>query len=323
VITTVCLNSATKKFVDNITASDISDLRLSKENILWADVSDPTSEDFIELAEEFGFHPLSIEDCRTRHQRPKVEEYQGYYFIVIYEAALVGLNRHLELRELNIFLGANYLVTVHSRPIRAIKTVHRLWQEWTDRAEQGTGLLAYLLMDNIVDDYMPLLDIMSDRMDELEDSIFGEFKPEAIEEIFRIKKQLLYLRRSIAPLREVFNTMLRREQPIFPRETYVYFQDVFDHIIRVADTIDTLRDMLGSTMDAYLSVSGNRMNMVMKRLTSISTILMSVTLIAGIYGMNFERMPELKWKYGYVVALSSMVAVGLSLYFYLRRVKWL
>ena len=143
---------------------------------------------------------------------------------------------------------------------------------------------------------MPLLDALSDRMDELEDRIFADFQPEAIEEIFRIKKELLFMRRAVTPLRDVFNTLLRREQPIFSRETTVYFQDVFDHLIRVADTIDTLRDMLGSTMDAYLSISGNRMNIVMKRLTSISTILMSVTLVAGIYGMNFDYMPELKWQ---------------------------
>jgi magnesium transporter len=164
---------------------------------------------------------------------------------------------------------------------------------------------------------------MSDRMDELEDSIFGEWRAESIEEIFSIKKKLLYLRRAITPLRDVFNTLLRREQPIFPRETHVYFQDVFDHLIRVADTIDTLRDMLGSTMDAYLSVSGNRMNKVMKRLTSISTILMSVTLIAGIYGMNFALMPELHWRYGYVYALVSMVVVALALYVYLKKIKWI
>jgi magnesium transporter len=170
---------------------------------------------------------------------------------------------------------------------------------------------------------MPLLDILSERMDDLEDQIFGEFKPESIEEIFRIKKQLLYLRRSITPLRDVFNTMLRREQPIFARETYVYFQDVFDHIIRVADTIDTLRDMLSSTMDAYLSVQGNRMNIIMKRLTSIATILMSVTLIAGIYGMNFGHMPELGWKYGYVFALSWMFLIGAGLYFYFKKRNWL
>ena len=322
-ITTVCLNSDSKEFTEDCVAADISELRATDHNVVWADVSDPTSRDFEELAEEFGFHHLSIEDCRNEHQRPKVEEYAGYYFIVLYEAELAGPNDRLELRELNIFLGKNYLVTVHSRPIRAIETARRLWHEWTDRAEQGSGLLAYLLIDAIVDDYLPLLDAVSERMDELEDSIFGEFRAESLEEIFSIKKKLLYLRRSITPLRDVFNTMLRREQPIFPRETHVYFQDVFDHLIRVADTIDTLRDMLSSTMDAYLSVAGNRMNQVMKRLTSISTILMSVTLIAGIYGMNFVFMPELKWRYGYVFALLSMVGVGLALYAYLKKVKWI
>src|SRR5918998_382573 len=322
-ITTSCLDSKAKKFVKDFPAAEISDYCLSEQNVVWADVSDPTGKDFEELAEEFKFHPLSIEDCRNAHQRPKIEEFNGYYFIVVYEAALVGPTDDLELRELNIFLGPNYLVTVHSRPIRAIETAKRLWGEWTDRAEHGAGLLAYLLLDAIVDDYMPLLDVLSDRMDDLEDDIFGSFRPESIQDIFRIKKQLLYLRRSITPLRDVFNTMLRREQPIFPRETFVYFQDVFDHIIRVADTIDTLRDMLSSTMDAYLSVSGNRMNQIMKRLTSISTVLMSATLVAGVYGMNFDYMPELKWRFGYVGALAAMLAVGLGLYFYLRKVKWL
>ncbi len=322
-ITTVCLNAKSKAFTENCLAADISELRVVEGNVIWADVSDPTSHDFEELAEEFGFHHLSIEDCQNEHQRPKVEEYDGYYFIVLYEAELVGPNDRLELRELNIFLGKNFLVTVHSRPIRAIATASRLWHEWTDRAEQGAGLLAYLLIDGIVDDYLPLLDIMSDRMDDLEDSIFGEWRAESIEEIFGIKKKLLFLRRAITPLRDVFNMLLRREQPIFPREIHIYFQDVFDHLIRVADTIDTLRDMLGSTMDAYLSVSGNRMNKIMKRLTSISTILMSVTLIAGIYGMNFNLMPELRWRYGYVYALGSMVAVGIALYIYLKKVKWI
>jgi magnesium transporter len=322
-IRTVCLNTKSKEFTENCLAADISELRVEYGNIVWADVSDPTSRDFEELAEEIVFHHLSIEDCRNENQRPKVEEYPGYYFVVLYEAQLAGPTDRLELRELNIFLGKNYLVTVHSRPIRAIDTAARLWPEWMDRAEEGAGLLAYLLIDAIVDDYLPLLDIVSERMDDLEDSIFGEWRAEVIEEIFSVKKKLLYLRRSITPLRDVFNTMLRREQPIFPREIHIYFQDVFDHLIRVADTIDTLRDMLSSTMDAYLSVSGNRMNKIMKRLTSISTILMSVTLIAGIYGMNFIFMPELRWRYGYVYALLSMVVVGVALYLYLKKVDWI
>jgi len=322
-ITTVCLDTATNEFIGDCAVADISEIRQEPNKVIWADVSDPTSRDFEELAEEFGFHHLSIEDCRNEHQRPKVEEYSGYYFIVLYEAQLAGPSDQLELRELNIFLGQNYLVTVHSRPIRAIETARRLWSEWIDRSGEGSGLLAYLLIDAIVDDYLPLLDIISERMDDLEDSIFGEWRAEVIEDIFGIKKKLLYLRRSITPLRDVFNTLLRREQPIFPRETHVYFQDVYDHLIRVADTIDTLRDMLSSTMDAYLSVSGNRMNKIMKRLTSIATILMSVTLIAGIYGMNFAFMPELRWRYGYVFALLSIVGVGLALYAYLKKVNWI
>lgn len=321
-IRTLVLNRESRTFTRYNNPEEISELCSLAPNIVWVDVADPTSEDFDELAKEFGFHALSIEDCRNEHQRPKVEEYQGYYFIVLYEAQLV-LGRRLELRELNIFLGKNFLVTVHSQPIVAIEVAERLWREWSDLAERGTGLLAYLLIDSIVDDYMPLLDALSDRMDELEDQIFVDFKVEALEEIFRIKKELLFLRRSVTPLRDVFNTLLRREQQIFSRETHVYFQDVFDHLIRVADTIDTLRELLGATMDAYLSVSGNRMNMVMKRLTSISTILMSVTLIAGIYGMNFDFMPELKWRFGYIGALGSMLAIGVAIYLYFRRIKWL
>jgi magnesium transporter len=321
-IRTLALNRESREFINCPDPEEISTLCALAPNIVWVDVSDPTSEDFERLANEFGFHPLSIEDCRNEHQRPKVEEYLGYYFIVLYEAELV-MDKHLELRELNIFLGKNYLVTVHSQPIQAIEIAERLWREWTDLAERGTGLVAYLLIDTIVDNYMPLLDTVSDRMDDLEDQIFVDFKAEAMEEIFRIKKELLFLRRSVVPLRDVFNTLLRREQQIFSRETLVYFQDVFDHLIRVADTIDTLRDLLSATMDAYLSVAGNRMNVIMKQLTSISTILMSVTLISSIYGMNFTYMPELGARFGYVGALSAMLIVGIAIFLYFRKIKWL
>jgi magnesium transporter len=223
-----------------------------------------------------------------------------------------------------MFLGPNFLVTVRSRPIRAIARVQRQWRGWTDRTEQhGAGLPAYLLFDAIVDDYMPLLDLLTERTDELVDAIFADLQPEVMREIFLLKRQILHIRRAILPLREVFNLLLRREQTVFARETHAYFQDVFNNLLRVGDMVDTLREMLGQAMEAYMSVSGNRMNTVMKRLTSISTILMSVTLIAGIYGMNFERMPELGWRYGYIFALLSMIGIGCSLYLYLRRIKWL
>lgn len=321
-INTLVLDRESKVFTQVSDVDAIDDLLANPANVVWVDVSDPTGEDFTDLAREFGFHSLAIEDCRHTHQRPKVEEYQGYYFIVLYEAQL-NAKCELELRELNIFLGKNYLVSVHSQPIRALATADRLWRGWTDLAERGSGLLAHLLIDAVVDEYLPILDIMSDKIDEIEEQIFGDFQTAALQEVLRLKKQLIFFRRVVVPLRDVFNTLLRREQPVFSRETTVYFQDVFDHLIRVADMIDALREMLGATMEAYLSVSGYRMNLVMKRLTALSAILMSVTLIAGIYGMNFNFMPELGWRYGYIGALGAMLLVGLALYYYFRRINWL
>ena len=254
-INTLVLDRSTKTFTHISDPNLISDHCAHPSDIIWVDVADPTSRDFDDLAREFSFHPLSIEDCRHEHQRPKVEEYQGYYFIVLYEAEM-QTGSQLELRELSIFLGTNYLVTVHSQPIRNIEKAQQLWRTLgrSGRAQNGAARLP--LMDAIVDDYMPMLDDFSDRLDELEAQIFENFQPESLHDIFRIKKQLIFLRRAVVPLRDVFNTLLRREQPIFSRETMIYFQDVYDHLIRVADSIDALREIAGSTMDAYLSVSG-------------------------------------------------------------------
>jgi magnesium transporter len=323
-IKTIAYNGHSKQFTENFPTAKISEYCADKTNTVWADISDPTSHDFSQLAEEFGFHPMSIEDCRGGHQRPKIEAYPGYYFMVIYEAQLSGPEDSLELRELNLFLGPNYLVTVHSRPLRSVEATKLLWPRWIGRAGMpGSSLLVYLLVDAIVDDYMPLLDILNERTDELVDELFSELKPEHLQQLFIIKRQLVYLRKTVAPLRDVFNVILRREQPFITRESHAYFQDIYDNILRIGDMIDTMRETLGSAMEAYLSISGNRMNIVMKRLTSISTILMSITLIAGIYGMNFEKMPELQWEYGYVFSLLSMVVVALAIYAYLKRIKWL
>jgi magnesium transporter len=319
---TLVLDTQTKKLTSVSDPDRISELCGEPHKIVWVDANDPTGDDFAELAKEFNFHPLAIEDCRLAHQRPKIEEYPNCYFIVLYEAEL-NAEHELELRELNLFLGKNFLVTAHGKPINAVAEAEKLWLSWAETNEQQTALLAYLLIDRIVDEYMVLLDALSDRIDELEDRIFGDFQPASLQEVFRLKKQLLYLRRSITPLRDVFNKLLRRELPIFTRETLIYWQDVYDSLNRVAEMIDTQRDMLASTIDAYMSVSGHRMNLIMKRLTSLSTILMSVTLVAGIYGMNFKFMPELHWRYGYVGALLSMLGLALILYLYFRKIKWL
>ncbi|MBL8208121.1 MAG: magnesium/cobalt transporter CorA [Blastocatellia bacterium] len=321
-ISTLLLEQDNKTFVKVGDPEEVSELRKNHRHTIWVDVSQPTAQDFDCLREEFGFHHLAIEDCQNAHQRPKIEDYHGYYFIVLYEAELTERGE-LNLRELSIFLGSNYVVTVHHRPIQAIASGERLWRNWTDLVEQGSGLLAYLIIDAVVDKYFPILDALSDRMDEMEDLLFAHRETETIAEIFQIKKHLLHLRRSVTPLRDVFNILLRREQPLFTREVSYYFHDIYDHLIRVADTIDNLRDLLGSTMDVYLSLQGNRMNMVMKRLTALSTILMSAALVSGIYGMNFQHMPELAWPYGYYAALGGMVVIALALIIFFRWIKWL
>ena len=321
-ISTLLLHQDHKTFTPVHNPDEISQLRANPQHTLWVDVSQPTPQDLDCLREEFDFHRLAIEDCLNAHQRPKIEDYHGYYFIVLYEAELTE-RKELNLRELSLFLGSNYVVTVHHRPIRALTDSERLWRNWVDLAEQGSGLLAYLIIDAVVDEFFPILDTMSDQMDEMEDLLFNERESETIEDIFRIKKHLLQLRRSVTPLRDVFNILLRREQALFTREVSYYFHDIYDHLIRVADMIDNLRDLLGSTMDVYLSLQSNRMNMVMKRLTALSTILMSAALISGIYGMNFQNMPELAWKYGYYAALGAIVVIVLALIVFFRWIKWL
>ncbi len=321
-ITTIVLDRENKSFTNLTDPAQISDLREDTENVVWVDVLHPDEQDYACLVEEFSFHPLAIEDCQQPHQRPKVDEYLGYYFIVLYEAEFTPANE-LILRELNIFLGTNYVVTVHQEPVKALVQGEKLWRSWTDLAKRGSGLLAYLLIDAVVDGYFPILDTISEWMDDIEDELFDETRDAKLEDIFAVKKDLLLLRRSIAPLRDVFNTLLRREQQVFSRETQVYFQDVYDHILRVGEMIDNLRDLLGSTMDVYLSLQSNRMNIVMKRLTAISTILMSAALVSGIYGMNFVHMPELQWEYGYYLALGFMALLVVGLLIFFRYIKWL
>lgn len=321
-ISTILLHREQKSYTTISDCAQISDLRVDPQHVLWVDVIEPTETDWDSLRDEFNFHHLAIEDCQNPHQRPKIEDYHGYYFIVLYEAELLE-DYTIHFRELNMFLGPNYVVTVHRTPLTSLAEGERLWRNWTDLAEQGAGLLAYLIMDVIVDRYFPILDQLSDWMDEVEDRLFNEPHPKTVEDIFQIKKQLLYMRRSVSPLRDVFNILLRRDSLAFPREVSYYFQDIFDHLIRVADSIDNLRDLLGSTMDVYLSLQGNRMNMVMKRLTALSTILMSAALVSGIYGMNFQHMPELTWPYGYYGALGLMALIALALLIFFRWIKWL
>jgi magnesium transporter len=274
------------------------------------------------MHEQFGIDPAALDDAAKGHQRPKVDVYEDFLFIVFYE--LDVLDGRPQTREVNLFVGENYLVTVHDDfMLPTIAKTAKRWREdvaW--RGTRNTGALVYALLDAIVESYFPIIEELVDTIDDLEDRIFDQGDQGAQKEIFALKRNLLAIRRLLAPERDVLNMLVRPDSQVFGEEMIVYFHDVSDHILRVTEAIDTYRELLSSALDAFLSVSSNRLNQVVKTLTSSSIILMSVTLIAGIYGMNFAHMPELDWRLGYPLALGLMGVVAGGLLVTFRRIDW-
>ena len=307
---------------DSLPLAEISEVLGDDCKLLWVDGASPSPEDLRQIGEEFGFHPLALEDAARRHQRPKLDQYDGFIFIVFY--GLTIADGRPRTHELNLFVGHNYLVTVHDGSVAAISETAERWRRNVAQSgNRGIGLLVHSLLDALVDGYFPVVDDLAERIEDLEAAIFERRDPGAQEAIFQFKKDLLAIRRLMAPERDVMNVLVRRESPVFDDEHIVYFQDVYDHILRVTDALDTYRDLLSSALDASLSATSNRLNQVMKTLTASSIILMSMTLVASVYGMNFDHMPELHWLLGYPWALGLMTAIGVSVFAIFRRIDWL
>lgn len=283
------------------------------EGILWLDVQNTSIEDTQWLQQRFGFHPLALEDCLRDHQRPKAERYGDVWFVV---ADLVALeNGRVIPQELDVFWGPNFLVTLHSGEFALSQEI---LDSWCERNElEGSAGLFYQILDRLVDDYFPIVDVLGDRLERQEDLIFSSSDERAMHHAFRIRKELGHLRRFVVPLRDAVLVLMRQDKEW--AHLPIYLQDVYDHLTRIAEGIDTQRDIVAGLADAYLSSISNRTNEVMKRLTVTATILMSVTLISSIYGMNFRYIPELNWLYGYPMALGLMVVVALGLSIYFKR----
>ena len=332
-----------------------SQLKNSKGGVLWIDMDTPTEDDFHMLESEFGFHPLAIEDLREKDQRPKVVEYGDYVFVVAHEWHPAENRDDLSCKcvektaELHTFVGRNYVVTLHDGPSEAVDTARKRWEANRETQKQGPFLLLYLLLDSMVDDYYPALDAYDERIDTLEHMVLRPLNTEDSKEeamtnadvqkplttLLGLRRDLLEMRRYVAPLRDAVNVLLRHVESVEDdehaegarranaRALFAYFQDVYDHTIRVVDTIDTYRDLLSGTLDAHLAVASNRLNEIVKVLTSVSIILMTWATISGVYGMNFTHMPELHWRYGYPYALGLMAVMGVGEWFYFRRRGWL
>jgi magnesium transporter len=291
--------------------------------LIWLDIDDPNDADMERVGREFGLHPLAIEDAVRRHQRPKIDIYQDSVFIVFY--ALELIDDRPRTREISLFAGRHYMITVHEGDLAVLEETAIRWNDAVlkQTATPSIGLLVYSLLDSIVDGYFPVIDELAERVDDLEMQIFAGDAVETHEELFELKKDLLAVRRVVAPERDVMNVLVRRDAPLFSREEITYFQDVYDHLLRITDSVDTYRDLLSSALDISVSMASFRLDETVKRMTSASIILMSMALISGIYGMNFVNMPELEWQWGYAYALALMAVVGGGLGWFFHRVDWL
>jgi magnesium transporter len=307
-------------------------LNVRAYELLWVDIADPKPDDIEWLTHTFDFHQLALEDVTRRHQRAKIDEYTDYYFGVLYAARTDLGARRITSSELQFFWGTNYLVTIHSDAFPEIDDLVARVRAGTltplvsaDQRQPGVADLVYRLIDAVVDSYFPAVDVLAEWSDDIEEEMFartGRRSSDTLQEIFGLKKSLLEMRKTIAPSREVVNVLLRRDHALFSDEFFPYFQDVYDHTVRVIDSLDTYRDLLASALDTHLSIVSNEVSQTVKKMTAVTAILMVNALIAGIYGMNFEVMPELKWQYGYAWALGLMVMATIALWVVFRRIRW-
>ncbi len=290
--------------------------------VVWIDATGATAAEIESIGALYDFHPLAIEDARKRQQRPKIDIYDDHLFLVLYALDPSDVAQQVA-REVSIFIKPNVIITSHRYDIEELDAAAQRWAEHCLGALPDTAaMLTYTICDSIVDGYFPCLDEFGDHIEDLERSMFDRGDTETLEQVFRLKRQLLEIRRVIAPTRDVFNAFTRRELPAMGDATLAYYQDIYDHVIRSTETIDAYRDILSSVIDVHLTLVSNRLNQTVRTLTVASIILMSLALIAGIYGMNFQNMPELTWQYGYAMAIALMVAVGGILAVIFRQFGW-
>jgi magnesium transporter len=276
------------------------------------------------LGKEFELHPLLLEDILSTRQRPKAEDYEKYFFIVLKMLHYNDEEQTVESEQVSIVLGNNFVISFQETVGDVFDNVRDRIRNAKGRARKmGPDYLAYSLIDAIVDGYFTILEKLGEKIEFLEEQLVVEPTEQTLHQIHRLKRELIILRKSVWPLREVISTLQRTESKLISEVTSIYLRDVYDHTIQVIDTIESFRDMAAAMVDIYLSSLSNRMNSVMKVLTIIATIFIPLTFIAGVYGMNFKDMPELQWRWGYPAILLVMVLVAGVMLVYFRKKKWL
>lgn len=299
------------------------------QGILWVDMDQAPVEMCLPvLRDTFGFHPLAIDDALEEAHSPKIDDWIQYLYLALQAVALeTEPGQHLDTHELDVFLGAHYLVTYHTDPIEALERVWKASRRDERYLQKGPCHLLYRIADELATDCMTVVEAIDDEIDSIEDQVFGAPGPHLLEKIFTLKRTLVTLRRVIAPQREVLNKMARGGYATIPTDQGIFFRDVYDHLVRLYDIIDSLRDLVTGALDSYLSVVSNRMNEVMKTLTVITTLFMPISFLAGFFGMNFfaptHPFPAWTSSPAFIVALLLMAFTPTGMLLWMRHRAWM
>jgi magnesium transporter len=290
---------------------------------VWVALNDPTADELAEMQKSFDLHPLAVEDALVGHQRPKVEEYGDSLFAVLH--LVEPAEGEYRVGELAIFAGSHYILSARSRAQKGFSEVRARCEREPKLLRQGPGFVLYALTDAVVDRYFPILDGLEDELDGIEQRIFApEGAPRAnIESLYALKQRLMVMKHAVTPLLEGVSNLSGARVPVLCVKITEYFRDIYDHLQRLNQTADSIRDTIATAISVNLSLVTLQENETMKRLAAYAALLAVPTMIAGIYGMNFEHMPELKWRYGYAISLLFMGAIDVYLYFRFKKAKWL
>lgn len=298
-------------------------LSLAPNEHLWVDLEEPTPEEEKVLNTAFRFHPLSVEDALTEIEYPKLDVYDEYAFLVLHGIDYLIKSEKFSTAEVNIFLGKNFVVTFHRHRMRSVHYAQDRILNDPTTLTRGVDMLLHLILDRMVDNYFPDIEKLEDRIQALEEEVFTAPGKEALAKILKLKRDVLHFKRIVYPQREVFNRLSRDELAVVQPATRMYFRDIYDNLFRMTDVADSYRDLLSGILEAYLSSVSNRLNEVMKALTIVLAIFTPLTVISGIYGMNFAHLPLAGSPYGFYVSVVAMVLISLGMLAFFKHKNWI
>ena len=323
-ISVVNYNKSTLKKHTVNSIDELLDYKLT-DTITWVIIDGLKDVSIIEaIGHHFDIHPLVLEDILNTHQRPKFEEFNDYLYIVIKAISMGNRSLKVKYEQISLLVLQNFVFTFIEKPDTLFHPIlNRLDNDKSQVRNLGSDYLAYLIMDTVVDEYFSLQDAFDDLIEGVEDKLLSNPTSETLATIQKIKRELIFFRRSVSPLRELLAAIHRSESPLLNEKTKRYFGDVYDHAIRIIEAIESYRDLIAGMLDIYLSIVSNKMNETMKVLTVFASIFIPLTFVAGVYGMNFEYMPELKWRWGYPAIWVFFISVSVILLRFFRKNKWL